>query len=170
MIDRLLLTKAEKALDFCRERGVLIVTAESCTGGLLAASLTHFAGASDVFERGFITYSNNSKCEQLGVPIDLITQQGAVSGAVACAMAAGALNASTADIALSITGVAGPAGGTADKPVGTVHIAKAIKSADGINTTHLPCDFGAQERHIIQSLSAQTALEMIVQDDAGMLA
>ncbi len=103
-----------------RARGWMLATAESCTGGLIAAALTHVAGSSDVVERGFVTYSNQAKSDLLGVPAALIAAHGAVSEAVARAMAQGAVARSPADIAISVTGIAGPGGGSADKPVGLV--------------------------------------------------
>lgn len=106
-------------------RGATLATAESCTGGLIAAACTSLAGASDWFERGFVCYSNAAKTEMLGVPIALIAAQGAVSDAVARAMAEGALAHSSARFAVSVTGIAGPGGGTPDKPVGTVWLALA---------------------------------------------
>jgi nicotinamide-nucleotide amidase len=111
--------------DALRERGWTLATAESCTGGLIAAACTAPAGASDWFERGFVTYSNAAKCEMLGVPHGLIEQHGAVSAEVACAMATGALSSSHAQLAVAVTGIAGPAGATAGKPVGTVWLALA---------------------------------------------
>jgi nicotinamide-nucleotide amidase len=120
MIPPSLLDDAETLLAACRARGVRLATAESCTGGLIAATLTAIAGASDVVERGFITYSNAAKHELLGVPLELIARAGAVSDEVARAMAEGALACSRADIAVSVTGVAGPGGGSAEKPVGLV--------------------------------------------------
>jgi nicotinamide-nucleotide amidase len=111
------------------QRKLMICAAESCTGGLVAALITEIPGSSAVFERGFVTYSNAAKCDLLGVPATLIGRYGAVSGEVAVAMASGALRASTADIALSVTGVAGPGGGTATKPVGLVHIAGQRRGA-----------------------------------------
>jgi nicotinamide-nucleotide amidase len=108
-----------------RERGLHLATAESCTGGLIAAACTSIAGSSDWFERGVVSYSNEAKTELLGVPAALIGRHGAVSAEVACAMAEGALAHSTADLSLSVTGVAGPGGGTASKPVGTVWLALA---------------------------------------------
>jgi nicotinamide-nucleotide amidase len=103
-----------------RDAGKRIVTAESCTGGLIAAAMTEIAGSSDVVERGFVTYSNEAKIELLGVPEATIADHGAVSGETAKAMAAGALKASRGDVAISVTGIAGPSGGSADKPVGLV--------------------------------------------------
>jgi nicotinamide-nucleotide amidase len=118
-----LLRAAEALLNAARARGLKIATAESCTGGLIAALLTEVAGSSDVFERGFVTYSNEAKRELLGIPEDLLKAHGAVSEAVARAMAQGALAHARADIAVAVTGIAGPGGGTAQKPVGLVHIA-----------------------------------------------
>lgn len=103
-----------------KTRGLMMATAESCTGGLIAGACTDLSGSSDWFERGFVTYSNAAKTELLGVPAGLIAQHGAVSEAVARAMAAGALAHSPARMAVAVTGVAGPTGGSADKPVGTV--------------------------------------------------
>ena len=119
---------AAELLQACRENGVLLATAESCTGGLIAATLTEVPGSSDVFERGFVTYSNAAKTELLGVPIRLIEEHGAVSDPVARAMAAGALTHSRAEIGIAVTGVAGPGGGTAEKPVGLVHLAAARRN------------------------------------------
>ncbi|NBX73549.1 MAG: CinA family protein [Alphaproteobacteria bacterium] len=117
-----LLHSAEKLLALCTQKDITIVTAESCTGGLLAGLLTSIAGSSAVFDCGFVTYSNDSKTELLGVPPELIAAHGAVSEEVAADMAAGALEKSNADVAISITGIAGPGGGTDDKPVGLVYI------------------------------------------------
>ena len=109
------------------EKELRVVTAESCTGGLIAKSMTDFAGSSDWFESGFVTYSNAAKTDMIGVPASVINEYGAVSEAVASAMARGALRNSAADCSIAVTGVAGPAGGSADKPVGTVWIAVAIE-------------------------------------------
>ncbi len=114
--------------DTLRQRGWMLATAESCTGGLIAAACTALAGSSDWFERGFVTYSNEAKHELLGVPEALITAHGAVSAEVACAMAAGALAHSRAQIAVAVTGIAGPAGASPGKPVGTVWLALARTS------------------------------------------
>src|SRR6478736_6242669 len=123
LIDARLIAEAAALLDACRERGDLLAAAESCTGGLLAAMLTAIPGSSDVFERGFVTYSNASKSEMLGVPVWLIERHGAVSEDVARAMAGGALTHSHASLAVAVTGIAGPDGGTQDKPVGLVYFA-----------------------------------------------
>ncbi len=112
--------EAEALLEAFRARGVLVATAESCTGGLIAAALTEIAGSSDVVDRGFVTYSNAAKTELLGVPAALIEAHGAVSEPVARAMAEGALRRSAAGVTVSVTGIAGPGGGSAEKPVGTV--------------------------------------------------
>jgi nicotinamide-nucleotide amidase len=129
MFDERLLREAENLLEACRARGFKLATAESCTGGLIAALLTEIPGSSDVVERGFVTYSNEAKSEELGVPGDLIAAHGAVSEPVARAMAEGALSHSHADLAVSVTGVAGPGGGSAAKPVGLVHLGLARRGA-----------------------------------------
>ena len=128
-----LLAEASALLAHLRSRKLKIATAESCTGGLIAGLLTEIAGSSDVVERGFITYSNEAKAEMIGVPMTLIAAHGAVSEPVARAMAAGALAASRADIAISVTGVAGPGGGSTEKPVGLVHFGACRRSAAGLD-------------------------------------
>ncbi len=125
-----LLERAAALVAACRARGLVLATAESCTGGLVSALLTEVPGSSAAFDRGFATYSNEAKAEMLGVPPALIAAEGAVSEAVARAMAAGALARSRADVAVSVTGVAGPGGGTAAKPVGLVHFACARRGGD----------------------------------------
>src|SRR6201996_2211190 len=120
MLPQSTLTEAEALLAACRAKGIMLATAESCTGGLIAAALTAIAGSSDVVDRGFVTYSNEAKHQMIGVPMALIETHGAVSEQVAAAMAEGALARSRAAIAVSVTGVAGPSGGSADKPVGLV--------------------------------------------------
>lgn len=120
MIGAALLEDAAALLAACRARRWMIATAESCTGGLIAATLTAIAGSSDVVDRGFVTYSNEAKMEMLGVPAALLAAHGAVSETVARAMAEGALARSRADLSVAVTGVAGPGGGSAEKPVGLV--------------------------------------------------
>jgi nicotinamide-nucleotide amidase len=120
MVDPDTLLQAATLLAELRARRFQIATAESCTGGLIAAALTHVPGSSDVVDRGFVTYSNAAKTEMLGVPAGLIDAHGAVSQPVAAAMAEGAVTRSSATIAVSVTGIAGPGGGSADKPVGLV--------------------------------------------------
>ncbi|MBV9521938.1 MAG: CinA family protein [Alphaproteobacteria bacterium] len=115
-----LTAKARAVLDRCRKAGWTLATAESCTGGMIAAALTQIAGSSDVVERGFVTYSNAAKSELLGVPAALIAAHGAVSAEVAEAMAAGAIARAPVDLAVSVTGIAGPGGATPMKPVGLV--------------------------------------------------
>jgi nicotinamide-nucleotide amidase len=137
MITEALLGEAASLLDACRANGVRLATAESCTGGLIAAALTAIAGSSDVVERGFVTYSNEAKTEMLGVPADLIASVGAVSEPVAQRMADGALRQSHADIAVSVTGVAGPGGGSAEKPVGLVCFGLARRGAAIASEQHV---------------------------------
>lgn len=127
MFDPEILTLAESVLATCRARGWRVVTAESCTGGLVAAALTAVAGSSDVIERGFVAYSNKSKMELLGVPQEIIAEHGAISADSAAVMATGAVARAGVDLAVSITGLAGPAGGTAQKPVGLVYLGVATR-------------------------------------------
>ncbi|MEL6387077.1 MAG: CinA family protein [Pseudomonadota bacterium] len=144
--------------DDAREKRLKICTAESCTGGLLAALFTEFEGSSAVFERGFVTYSNRAKQEVLNVPGDVIADYGAVSDPVARMMAEGALEASRANIAVAITGIAGPGGGTPMKPVGTVHIACARENRAML---HEHRQFGDIGRSEIRLQTLDVALEMI---------
>jgi nicotinamide-nucleotide amidase len=153
-----LLNDATALLDELRKRGLKLAAAESCTGGLISALFTEIAGSSDVIERGFVTYSNAAKTEQIGVPEALIVQHGAVSEAVARAMAQGALAHSYADVAVAVTGVAGPGGGSAAKPVGLVHIAAARKGGD---VWHQECRFGDIGRGPIRIASVEVALQLI---------
>jgi nicotinamide-nucleotide amidase len=128
LADQKLVAEVRSLLEFCRAKGKTIATAESCTGGLLAASLTEVAGSSDVFERGFVTYSNAAKEALLGVPATVLDAYGAVSREAAEAMAKGALARSPVDYAISITGIAGPGGATDGKPVGLVYFAAASRA------------------------------------------
>ena len=155
-----LLIRAEKLLESSRVQGLRIATAESCTGGLIAALLTEIAGSSDVFGRGFVTYSDKAKQDMLGVPGALLRQHGAVSEAVARAMAQGAVRNSTAQLSVAVTGIAGPGGGSEEKPVGLVHIAAARAGAP---TLHRECHFGDIGRGEIRLKSVETALEMMEQ-------
>jgi len=141
-----------------RKRQIILVTAESCSGGLIIALMTEIAGASDVIDRGFITYSNAAKTEMLGVPAEIITQYGAVSREVAEAMALGALSYSQADLAVSVTGIAGPGGGNAEKPVGLVHLAVARLGAEPL---HQQCLFGNIGRSEIRAKTVNRALMLI---------
>jgi nicotinamide-nucleotide amidase len=153
-----IVTLARLLVDEARERSLRIVTAESCTGGLVAGAICQVAGASDVFERGFVTYSNRAKQELLGVPGDLIADLGAVSEPVARMMAEGALENSNAHVAVAITGVAGPGGGTPMKPVGTVHIATARANQALMHRQEL---FEEETREGVQLAAVQVALEML---------
>jgi len=159
MFDSDLLRLAESVLDKSRAQGLHISTAESCTGGLVAALLTEIAGASDVFERGFVVYSNEAKSELLGVPADLVADHGAVSESVARAMAEGSVKHSAAQIAVSVTGIAGPGGGTAEKPVGLVHMAAARGGRDTLHERHLFGDIG---RRAIRTASIEAALRLLL--------
>ncbi len=145
-------------LERCRARQWKLVTAESCTGGLIAACLTAIAGSSDVVERGFVTYSNAAKTECLGVPAPLIASHGAVSADVAAAMAEGALAHAPADVAVSVTGIAGPGGATPGKPVGLVFIGLARRGTRAVTERHVfPGDRaavrGASVRRALQRLA-----------------
>ena len=150
---------ATAVLADARARGVMIATAESCTGGLVAAALTDIAGSSDVVERGFVTYSNEAKTDMLGVDARLIAAHGAVSVEVAGAMALGALKHSRAGFAVAITGVAGPGGGSAEKPVGLVHF--AVAASDG-RVNRVERRFGALSRDTIRTRAVETALRMLL--------
>lgn len=157
MFDHEIRTAADHVLVACRKRKLKVVTAESCTGGLIAAALTAIAGSSDVVERSFVTYANEAKREMLGVHWDALLGHGAVSEPVARAMAAGALARSQADIAVSVTGVAGPGGGSDEKPVGLVHLAAVRKGHEPIAERHVfPGD-----RDAIRRVSVLTALAML---------
>jgi nicotinamide-nucleotide amidase len=142
------------------QRKCMIAVAESCTGGLLAAALTSIGGSSAVFDRGFVTYSNLSKTEMLGVPMNLIETHGAVSREVAIAMAEGALQKSAAHMTVATTGIAGPKGGSDAKPVGLVHFAVATR---GSGTHHIEKRFGALPRSEIQRLAVETAIKLLKQ-------
>lgn len=146
-------------LEACRKAGVMLATAESCTGGMIAAALTDIAGSSDVVDRGFVTYSNDAKAEMIGVPADMIVTFGAVSKQVAIAMAEGAIRHSRAGVSIAVTGIAGPGGGSPEKPVGLVHIASAVKDHP---TMHLECRFGDQGRAAIRHATVITALELVL--------
>lgn len=149
---------AQALLTILRHRQMRLVTAESCTGGLIAGLLTEIAGSSDVVERGFVTYSNEAKIECLGVPAALIERHGAVSREVAETMAAGALAHSHADVAIAVTGIAGPGGGTPQKPVGLVHLAVARKGGTSIDRE---CRFGDIGRTAVRLATVAEALALI---------
>ena len=152
---------ARKVIDTFTQKKKKIVTAESCTGGLIAAILTTVPGSSAVLERGFISYSNEAKVDLLGVPPDMIDMKGAVSAEVATAMAQGALEYSLADVAVSVTGIAGPGGGTPEKPVGLVYFGLATK--DGV-AMHYKCEFTG-DRRSIRAQSVHEALRLLLSLD-----
>jgi nicotinamide-nucleotide amidase len=149
---------AKAVLDVCRARGLKVATAESCTGGLVAGALTDIAGSSDVLDRGFVTYSNEAKQQMLGVPADILHEHGAVSRQTAEAMARGALGKASADLVVAITGIAGPGGGNADKPIGLVHFVAAAR--DGA-LTHTEQRFGDIGRAEVRHKSVLQALAML---------
>jgi nicotinamide-nucleotide amidase len=152
-------TLAETVLDLCRRRGWKLATAESCTGGMIAAALTDIAGSSDVVERGFVTYSNEAKTDLLGVPAALIAQHGAVSEPVARAMVAGAIARAPVDLAVSVTGVAGPGGGSAEKPVGLVHFGASRKGGTPVTERWL----FTGDRDSVRAQATRRALELMIE-------
>ena len=158
---------AAEVLERARGLGLTIATAESCTGGLVAGALTSIAGSSDVFERGFVTYSNEAKKEMLGIDPALIAAHGAVSPEVAIAMAACALRQSRAQLSVAVTGIAGPGGGTAEKPVGLVHFAAAkalSREGDAVDfaAIHHEERFGDTGRAEVRAKSVETALRLLL--------
>ena len=155
-----LLGRAEALLAACRAKQWRVTTAESCTGGLVAALLTEIAGSSDVVECGFVTYSNAAKAEMLGVDLGLIEAKGAVSEEVARAMAEGALARSGADLAVAITGIAGPGGATATKPVGLVHFGLATR---GQPTRRLERRYGELGRGAVREAAVSDALGLLLE-------
>ena len=150
MYPEILIIMAEDLIATCRKNGIKLALAESCTGGLVAGCITAVNGSSDIFDRGFVTYSNQAKTEMLGVAEKLLNSFGAVSEQVAIAMAEGAINNSGANISLSITGIAGPSGGSDEKPVGLVHMAVAKK---GTATRH--------ERHIFKGDRGRVRIQAV---------
>ena len=158
-IDAKLLVQAGELLATCRACGETVATAESCTGGLLAATLTAIPGSSEMFERGFVTYSNSAKSEMLGVPFWLIERHGGVSEDVARAMAGGALTHSRASLAVAVTGIAGPDGGTPEKPIGLVHFAAGRRNEP---IRHERVLFGDLGRVEIRRRSVERALGLLL--------
>jgi nicotinamide-nucleotide amidase len=150
---------AQEVFAALKLHGLKLATAESCTGGMIAAAITDIPGSSHVFDRGFVTYSNDAKFEMLGVPPEMIQKHGAVSEDVARAMADGALRLSKADIAVSVTGIAGPTGGSVDKPVGLVWIAVSTRAGNEI-TAHET--FGSIGRMQIRNKARDRALELVL--------
>jgi nicotinamide-nucleotide amidase len=161
-IDAALIAQAAALIEAATERGITIATAESCTGGLVAATLTAIPGSSAVFDRAFVTYSNAAKSELLDVPAWLIERHGAVSEDVARAMVGGALTNSHATIAVAVTGIAGPSGGTDEKPIGLVHLAASRREAPVVHERIL---FGNLGRGEIRRRSVERALALL----AGLL-
>ena len=150
-------SKASSILKVCKQKGVTIITAESCTGGLIAGCLTEIPGSSSVIEGGFVTYSNRAKVSMLSVKLEQLDQYGAVSEEVARSMAEGALGSSKADIAVACTGVAGPGGATDTKPVGLVHLSCASRKHP---TLHKRFNFSG-ERSTIRLATVKAAFELI---------
>lgn len=159
--DQELVAIARKVVEENRAAGRKIVLAESCTGGLVSATITEIPGASDVLDRAFVTYSNEAKMEMLGVSEDILSTLGAVSEATVWAMAQGALEHSNADVAVAVSGVAGPDGGTDKKPVGTVVFARAIRGDDQatVADTH---HFAGMDRHQIRRQATLVALRLLL--------
>ena len=149
---------ANKLILACREKNIKIASAESCTGGLIAGCITSVAGSSDVFERGFNTYSNEAKSDLLSIPIDVIASNGAVSKATAIAMCEGALKNAPVQLTISVTGIAGPGGGTIEKPVGTVYMASARVGKSTIEKSYL---FNGN-RDQIRLYTIEKALELML--------
>jgi len=158
MFSPALLSLAKAVLDAARAKKLRIATAESCTGGLISGVLTEIPRSSDVLERGFVTYSNKAKEEMLGVPPALIKHHGAVSEQVARAMAEGAIKHSPAHLAVAVTGIAGPGGGTKAKPVGLVYLAVHRKGRPSLNEEHR---FGNIGRTQVRLKSVEAALELL---------
>jgi nicotinamide-nucleotide amidase len=150
---------ATTLLELYRAKRLRIATAESCTGGMIAAAITDIAGSSDVFDRGFVTYSNEAKTQLVGVPAELIAHHGAVSVHVAREMAAGALQRSRADVAVAVTGIAGPGGGSDAKPVGLIYLAVARRGSDPAIERH---QFHG-DRAAIRRATVERALEMLAE-------
>jgi nicotinamide-nucleotide amidase len=162
LVPKMLFDKAKEVVDANRKLGRRIAIAESCTGGLVCAALTEIPGSSEVFEAGYITYSDASKIDDLGVSEEVVETFGAVSIATAWAMARGALASSKADVAVAITGIAGPGGGTPSKPVGTVVFARAERGADPSQIVADQKIFEESDRAGVRLQAALTALELLI--------
>ncbi len=159
MFSNLLINKAKALLTLCEKKEFMLATAESCTGGLIAALLTEIPGSSSVVERGFVTYSNEAKETALGVSVALLDSYGAVSQEVAKAMATGTLEKSNADVSIAVTGIAGPSGGSIEKPVGLVYIAVALINQKAIIHEH----HFKGSRNAIRLAAVEKALDMVMQ-------
>jgi nicotinamide-nucleotide amidase len=162
MLPKVLVDKAREVVEANRKAGRRVAVAESCTGGLVSAAITEIPGASEMFEAAFVTYSNAAKIGQLKVSEELVETFGAVSVAVAWAMARGALLASEADVAVAITGIAGPDGGSPAKPVGTVVFARAERDADPARIVADQKLFDEKERSEVRLQAALCALELLM--------
>jgi len=158
MFNTEILDQATNLLSICREKKIRVVTAESCTGGMIGAYLTAIAGSSDMFERGFVTYTNHAKAEILGVDEELLKKKGAVCEPVSRGMATGALEKSRAEISVAVTGIAGPTGGSAFKPVGLVHMAAASKKGAVV---HNKVVFEGG-RDAVREQTVKTAMQMLI--------
>ena len=158
MFDSALRESAQKLLIDLEARSLMMVTAESCTGGLISALLTEIPGSSTVIERAYVTYSNEAKMQCLGVPQDMLDTHGAVSQPVAIAMAEGAIGNSNAQVAVAVTGIAGPGGETPGKPVGLVHVAAA---REGRPTAHQECRFGDIGRSEVRLETVRAAIDLL---------
>jgi len=167
MSDRELLEQAQTLLELCRAKKLKIVAAESCTGGLVAATLTEIAGSSDVFERGFVTYSNEAKQAMLGVSSATLASHGAVSRETAVEMAKGALAHAPAELAVSITGIAGPGGAVAGKPVGLVHFAAASRRGELVHRERRYGDIGRAQVRRAAVVDALAMLHELAEKEAG---
>ncbi|MBY8915259.1 CinA family protein [Nitratireductor sp. L1-7-SE] len=152
-------TQARAVLSACETRGIMLATAESCTGGMIAAALTDIGGSSSVVDRGFVTYSNEAKMEMLGVSSETLAAHGAVSQETALEMAAGALARSRAGVAVAVTGIAGPDGGSAEKPVGLVWFGLALKGRAPLAQSHV---FAGRDRAGVRAATVEAALDMVL--------
>jgi nicotinamide-nucleotide amidase len=159
VLDDAVLDLADRVLQACRSRRVMLITAKSCTGGLIAAALTEIAGSSDVLDRGYVTYSYSAKTDMLGVPADMIVVHGAVSSQVARAMVDGALRGTRDRWAVAVTGVAGPGSDSQEKPAGLVHIA----AGDGLHLLHREMRYGDIGRHEVRHATVADALRLVLE-------
>lgn len=167
-LPRQLVEKARGVIEANRAAGLRIAVAESCTGGLVSAALTEIPGSSDVFEAGLVTYSYEAKVEMLGISLDVLETFGSVSIAVAWAMARGVIEKSHADVAVAITGIAGPDGGSDKKPVGTVVFARARRDANPDDVVADKREFGNLGRGGVRLQAALCALELLMPDSSGL--
>ncbi|WP_404933082.1 CinA family protein [Nitratireductor sp. ac15] len=151
--------RARAVLSACKARGIMLATAESCTGGMIAAALTDIAGSSTVVDRGYVTYSNEAKMDMLGVLPETLATHGAVSEETALEMASGALDRSRAGVAVAVTGIAGPDGGSTEKPVGLVWFGLALEGRPPTAQSHI---FSGQDRAAVRSSTVEMALDLVL--------